>query len=415
MTVQSPYDEVVLRDGGTIPSKYDGIDLTATRQMQRAAERGKALRRKHRRGGTRKGLNMANRILSGQRIHPDNVRDMFAFFERFASTAQKQRGTDKWNVASDKVGPLRIAWDLWGGDAGRSWSRGKRRQLAAADEREKRSVIESLGPVQRSAIIHAESPRPQYWRQWLDAVQRPTERQIRAQWRRGRAGIFPDQVKRYNARIGQVLKGTRSIRRNISDEEMRAILMDELEYQFVLDEFDDEVIEAGVRRAYSLVALRLTDEVLFDPMLDPSKQIIGDMIQFVQQVTKDRVAQTVRAGLAQGVSIGDIQRALQFDHAFSPARALTIARTETARTVSEGQEMAFNQAANIGVRFEREWVSSRDNAVRKTHELMDGQRREPGLPFDSRSGAKGLGPGLFKKAAEDINCRCVVRPVNIRG
>ena len=415
MTVGTPYCDLVLRDGGAIPSKYDGIDLTATRQMKRAAERGKELRRKHRRGGTRKGLNMANRIISGQRIHPDNVRDMYAFFERFASTAQKQRGTDKWNVASDKVGPLRIAWDLWGGDAGRSWSRGKRRQLAAADEREKRSVIDSIGPVARRFGSQAEMPRPQYWRQWLDAVQRPTERRVRAQWRRGRAGIFPDQVKRYNDRIAQVLKGTRSIRRNISDEEMRAILMEDLEYEIVLDEFDDEVIEDGVRLAYGVVALRLTEEALFDPTLDPSYQIIGDMIQRVQQVTKDRVAKTVRAGLAQGVSIGDIQRALQFDNAFSPARALTIARTETARTVSEGQQMAYNQAANIGVRFEREWLSSRDSAVRPTHRAMDGQRVQPGEPFVSDSGATGLGPGLFHVAAEDINCRCADRPVNIRG
>jgi hypothetical protein len=222
-------------------------------------------------------------------------------------------------------------------------------------------------------------------------------------------------VKRYNDRIERVLGGTRSVRRNVSDEELRAILMEDLEYEIVSDEFDDEVIEEGVRLAYSVVALRLTEEAIFDPTLDPTYQIIGDMIQQVQQVTKDRVAKTVRAGLAQGVSIGDLQRALQFDHAFSPARALTIARTETARTVSEGQEMAFNQAANIGVRFEREWVSSRDAAVRPTHQALDGQRKLPGEPFDSDSGAAGLGPGLFHVAAEDINCRCVVRPVNIRG
>ncbi len=414
MTASVPY-AVVLRDGGTIPSKYDGIDLTASAQMKRAAERGKALRVKYRRGGTRKGLAMANRILSGQRIHPDNVRDMYAFFERFANQAQRQRGTAKWNTASDEVSALRIAWDLWGGDSGRSWSGGKRRQMEAADDREKRSALVRVGPVLRALDLRADLPRPQYWRQWLDAVQRPTERRIRAQWRRGRAGIFPDQVKRYNDRIERVLGGTRSVRRNVSDEELRAILMEDLEYEIVSDEFDDEVIEEGVRLAYGVVALRLTEEAIFDPTLDPTYQIIGDMIQQVQQVTKDRVAKTVRAGLAQGVSIGDLQRALQFDHAFSPARALTIARTETARTVSEGQEMAFNQAANIGVRFEREWVSSRDAAVRPTHQALDGQRKLPGEPFDSDSGAAGLGPGLFHVAAEDINCRCVVRPVNIRG
>ncbi len=414
MTIGSPYGCEVIRDGGTIPSRYDDIDLTATRQMQRAAERGKRLRQKHRRGGTRKGLAMANRILSGQRIHPDNVRDMFAFFERFASTAQSQRGTEKWDVQSDRVGPLRIAWDLWGGDSGRSWARGKRRQLEAADDREKRSVIRAVGP---NVIpdLRADAPRGEYWRAWLDSVQRPTERQIRGQWRRGKSGIFPDQVQRYNDRIARVLRGTRSVRRNVSDDELRAILMSDLEVEIVREQFDSKTIERGIRRAYGVVARRLLDSVDFDPTLNPSEQIIADMIQNVQQATKDRVAKLVRAGLAEGVSIGDLQRALQFDHAFSPARALTIARTETARTVSEGQEMAFNQAANIGVQFEREWVSSRDDQVRDTHRELDSDRKPPGEAFVTEDGAEGMGPGLFGVAAEDINCRCVVRPVNIRG
>ena len=143
-----PY-EVVARQGGSAPSRYDAIDLVATKQMQRAAKRGKDLRRKHRRGGTRKALNMANRILSGQDIHPDNVRDMFAFFERFSAEAQKQRGTEKWDTASDRVGPLRIAWDLWGGDSGRAWARRKRNQLDAADKRKRRHHH----PLHRSAPV----------------------------------------------------------------------------------------------------------------------------------------------------------------------------------------------------------------------------------------------------------------------
>jgi uncharacterized protein with gpF-like domain len=77
--------------------------------------------------------------------------------------------------------------------------------------------------------------------------------------------------------------------------------------------------------------------------------------------------------------------------------------------------MAFGQAADLGVSFMREWVSSRDDAVRPTHVELDGQLRQPGEPFDSESGAAGLGPGLFFVPSEDINCRCVVRPVQIQG
>ena len=77
--------------------------------------------------------------------------------------------------------------------------------------------------------------------------------------------------------------------------------------------------------------------------------------------------------------------------------------------------MAFDQAADLGVVFLREWVSSRDNAVRPTHEELDGTTEQPGALFTSESGAQGLGPGMFMVASEDINCRCVVRPVDIRG
>ena len=163
MTAVLPYDLVTLSEGGTIPGRYDDIDLTATRQMERAAARGKELRQKHRRGGTRKGLNMANRILSGDRIHPDNVRDMFAFFSRFAEEAQRQRGTERWDPTSDRVGPLRIAWDLWGGDGGRAWSRRKRDQLDRADREETRRTHEAVGPVLRAVDIQATLPRPDGW------------------------------------------------------------------------------------------------------------------------------------------------------------------------------------------------------------------------------------------------------------
>jgi uncharacterized protein with gpF-like domain len=212
-----------------------------------------------------------------------------------------------------------------------------------------------------------------------------------------------------------VLSGTRSIRRNVSDEELRAILMDDVELAIVRESFDAATVERAVRRSYAIVARRLIEEVRFDPTLDPSAQIIAQMITQVQQVTRDRVAVLVRSALAEGATVSDLQRAIMLDHGFSPARALTIARTETARTVSEGQEMAFNQAADLGVTFMREWVSSRDDAVRPSHVELDGQLRQPGEPFDSESGAAGLGPGLFFVPSEDINCRCVVRPVQIQG
>ncbi len=401
--------------GGPIPSRYDHIDLRATKAMQKEAAIAIDLRRKLRRGGLRKGRNMARRIVSGQRIHPDNVRDMFAFFSRFKAQADAQRGTPKWDYRSDEVSNLRIAWKLWGGDPGHAWSRARRRQLDAAD---REAEAKSLTPW----IARSEGERATYWRQWLDRVQGPTERRIRAQWRRGRRGMFPEQARRYSERVGAVLGGQRSaaVLRDITREQMDAILMNELEREILLDEFDREIIDDALRLAFGATARRLRVDLVWDPTTDITEQIIGDMIVNVQQYTKDRVAAIVRAGTTSGASINEIQRTLIRDPGFSPMRALRIARTESVRTISEATNNAYISATVKGVEFEIEWVNSADDEVRPSHRAkrrggIGGTRVAPGDPFVLPTGESALGPGLFGVAAQDINCRCTTRPVNVRG
>jgi len=399
--------------GGPIPSRYSHIDLTASQGMQREAAAGLELRAKHRRGGTRKGYNMARRIVDGVKIHPDNVRDMFAFFARFAAQADDQRGTPKWDAASDEVSNLRIAWKLWGGDAGRAWSRARRRQLDAADKAE---AAKSVAPwVQRS-----EADRAVYWRAWLDRVQGPTERKIRAQWRRGARGMFPDQARRYSRRVGQVLGGRKSIvARDITREQMDAILMDELERELLLEQFNREIIDDALRLAFTATSRRLRADIVWDPTTDLAEQIIGNMITKVQQTTKDRVAKVVRAGMSSGSSINEIQRVLINDPGFSPMRALRIARTESVRTISEGTNNAYLSASVKGVEFEIEWVNSADDEVRPAHKDkryggLGGTTVAPGEDFEI-DGDTAPGPGLFSNPAQSINCRCTTRPINVRG
>ncbi len=92
-------------------------------------------------------------------------------------------------------------------------------------------------------------------------------------------------------------------------------------------------------------------------------------------------------------------------------RAETIARTESIRALSAGQDEMYRQAVSEGSigrdEVEMEWSTARDERVRMSHFLMNGQRQKIGDPFVS-----GLGNLLYYPSDPDappedtINCRC---------
>ena len=53
--------------------------------------------------------------------------------------------------------------------------------------------------------------------------------------------------------------------------------------------------------------------------------------------------------------------------------------------------------------------------MRDSHSAMDGQRQPVTNPFRSPDGFTAMYPGDFGVASEDINCRCVVIPVDSAG
>jgi len=78
-------------------------------------------------------------------------------------------------------------------------------------------------------------------------------------------------------------------------------------------------------------------------------------------------------------------------------RSETVARTESIKTLSEAQELAFSQfarEADISPQdVEQAWNTTLDGRERATHEAMHGQVRPYGVPFDSPSGARLAYPG----------------------
>ena len=87
-------------------------------------------------------------------------------------------------------------------------------------------------------------------------------------------------------------------------------------------------------------------------------------------------------------------------------QALRIARTEGGRVQSTAKQRAYQEAKDKGIDIKKRWLSTLDKKTRHTHQSLDGQTVEIEEEFVSDSGAKAMGPRMFGKPQEDINCRC---------
>lgn len=114
-------------------AKYKGedIDTKPTTGMVAEARRGLDWRKEHGRGGTEVGVARARDIVNGRELSPSTVRRMYSFFSRH-EVDKKGKG---FSEGEGYPSAGRIAWALWGGDAGFSFSRKIVKRLDAIDER----------------------------------------------------------------------------------------------------------------------------------------------------------------------------------------------------------------------------------------------------------------------------------------
>ena len=108
---------------------------TPTDGMASAARRALKWKEEGKHGGTRVGLARANQLARKEALSADTVMRMHSFFSRHAVDKQ----ATGFNSGEEGFpSPGRVAWDLWGGDAGASWSKQKRDQIM--NERMNKSV-----------------------------------------------------------------------------------------------------------------------------------------------------------------------------------------------------------------------------------------------------------------------------------
>jgi ATP-dependent Clp endopeptidase proteolytic subunit ClpP len=107
------------------------IDLKPTEAMAEEAERGLAWRDEFNRGGTEVGVARARDISNRRNLSPDTIRRMVSYFARH-EVDKEGEGFSPGEEGYPSAG--RIAWALWGGDAGQSWANEKNRQIDTEQE-----------------------------------------------------------------------------------------------------------------------------------------------------------------------------------------------------------------------------------------------------------------------------------------
>ena len=131
------------------------VDLKPTAGMVEAAARALEWRREHGRGGTEVGVARARDISNGKNLSADTVRRMASFFARH-DVDSSGTGFNSGDEGFPSAG--RIAWDLWGGDAGKSWAERKVAELErAAGDLADRAVVLSASLAERPDVVVPDS------------------------------------------------------------------------------------------------------------------------------------------------------------------------------------------------------------------------------------------------------------------
>lgn len=120
-------------------AKYKGKDINTTPNdsMAAAARRGLEWREKYGRGGTAVGVARARDISNKKELSIRTINRMSSYFARHGSNK-----SEHYSAKETDGGPTawRIAWDLWGGNAGQSFVNRVKKSMEAADRDEEVEV-----------------------------------------------------------------------------------------------------------------------------------------------------------------------------------------------------------------------------------------------------------------------------------
>jgi SPP1 gp7 family putative phage head morphogenesis protein len=155
------------------------------------------------------------------------------------------------------------------------------------------------------------------------------------------------------------------------------------------------------------VNVSLTEPWLNDELRAWANQNVR-LVSSVPAQEHTQISRIALEGVRSGRNVRDIQAEIEKQHGLSRNRALTIARTETAKLNSELTE---RRQKEIGIDTYY-WDSSRDERTRESHAVLDGMlcRWDDDTVYSDDNGAtwkqrSSIG-GYIGKPGEAFSCRC---------
>ena len=262
------------------------------------------------------------------------------------------------------------------------------------------------GPV---LVDKAVESKGEIWQRFINESHGPTERRIALLMTRH----LRDYGRKVAKRAAHELKVARApVTRALSDAQLDKILgaaTQEAEVLGIMRPVMRKAILESMQEVAAMVPVAMTFQAVdVDGMA--TKQI-AKMVTRVTDATRTSINAKLTKLIQEEASLGEIQAAIHRDYSFSAARSLTIARTESTMALSSGRQTAMEQAVDLGVEMEKEWVTAGDEVVRDAHAALGASGPIPvGDPFVADEG-EAMQPGQFGVAGLDINCRCHVLPV----
>lgn len=132
--------------------------------------------------------------------------------------------------------------------------------------------------------------------------------------------------------------------------------------------------------------------------------------QKVTTTTRDYIASVIREAVSNGLSAKETAALISdLEPAYSAARAMNVARTESGGALNAGHVSGIRQiGVETGERMGKEWISVHGSTTRPTHAAADGQEVEVDADFVVGE-SKAPWPGHWSlPAKERCNCACTI-------
>jgi len=245
-----------------------------TDAMKTEAQRGLDWRSEHGRGGTEVGIARARDITNGKNLSEETVKRMYSFFSRHEVDKQAE-GFSPGEDGYPSNG--RIAWALWGGDAGYSWSR---------------KIAKSLEGERSMQDVETSDTMPQD----IEGVVMEHTEEIQAEEvRQDEVSVEEPQAEEHEARFSREQMKTRSMgaEAKIIDEDKRTVRIAVSSEEPVERSFGKEILDHTERSIDLKFARSGRMPLLLDH--DPRQQI-----GVVESVELDGSARRLRATVRFG-------------------------------------------------------------------------------------------------------------------